>query len=130
MAINSTKTRLRLKGVITCSFARSEATNLNLYRTTPSYPGDLKKGEAFLFLSKTGNQIIFVFHAVALEEEDGKIREVIDSRRLRLPHGATWHPYMLQNYAEEVGIHLIGIKSFKDIYEDRRKAKRAPPKTL
>ena len=120
----SSNTRLRLKGVIACSFSRSEATNLNLYRTTPSFPGDLKKGEAFLFISKTGNQIIFVFHAVELEEENGKMREVIDSRRLRLPHGATWHPYMLQNYAESVGLHLVGIKRFEEIYKERLEAKR------
>jgi hypothetical protein len=123
-------TKLRLKGVITCSFGRSEASNLRLYRDSAKYPGDLRKGEAFLFISKGGNQVLFVFRPVELEvssrhrKGDGsKTREVIDSRRLRLD-GGTWHPYMLQNYANEVGIHLVGFRRFEEVHKSLMAKKR------
>ena len=114
-------TRLRLKGIVVCSFQRSEATNLDLYKKEGHFPGDLKKGEAYLVISKGLNQIIFVFPPVVLDEQDD--RSALDSRRLRLD-GGTWHPYMLQNYAESLGIHLVGIKSFEKILEDQRDKKR------
>lgn len=128
--MSSAPTRLRLKGVITCSFVRSEATNLDLYRKSGHYPGPLKNGEAFLFISKSGNQIIFIFKSISLEvagqhrRGDGTTnRTVIDSRKLRLD-GGTWHPYMLQNYANAVGIDLIGLKRFEQIHDEMRAAKR------
>lgn len=118
-------TQLRLKGVIQCSFSRSEATNLALFRQEPHYPGDLKTGEAFLFLAKTGNQVIFVFRDPEVLFADQKVvRRVIDSRRLRLD-GGTWSPYMLQNYANLVGIHLVGIKRFEQVHDEMVLAKRA-----
>ncbi len=119
------KTRLRLKGVIQCSFQRSEATNLTLFRQESHYPGDLKAGEAFLFLAKTGNQVVFVFRDPTVEF-NGQVtaRRVIDSRRLRLD-GGTWSPYMLQNYAEMVGLHLVGIKRFEQVHDEMQAAKRA-----
>ena len=123
-------TKLRLKGVITCSFGRSEATNLALYQDSGKYPGDLKKGEAFLFISKGGNQILFVFNTIELKVDtqhrkgDGSTtRGVIDSRRLRLD-GGTWHPYMLQDYANEVGIHLVGFRRFEDVHRSLMAKKR------
>jgi hypothetical protein len=123
-------TRLRLRGVVTCSFARSEATNLRLYKKAGHFPGDLKRGEAYLFISKGGNQVIFVFRPITLDVNvphragDGtKTRSVIDSRRLRLD-GGTWHPYMLQNYANAVGIELIGFKRFEEVHDRMMTAKR------
>lgn len=122
---------LRLKGVATVSFIRSEATNLELYKKQPHYPGDLKDGEAFLFLSKSGNQLVFLFRPPILfekkDENTGEViktLQVVDSRRWRLPSGSTWHPYMLQNYANEVGIHLVGIKRFETIYAEMLQKKK------
>ena len=130
MPISPALTPLRLKGIVTCSFGRSEATNLKLYRESGHYPGDLKEGEAFLFLSKGGNQIIFMFKSIEVEVEHGSggpaTRGVIDSRRLRLD-GGTWHPYMLQNYANEAGIYLIGIKRFEQVHAAMQARKRAAP---
>ena len=113
---------LRLKGVVRCSFQRSEITNLYWYQGDPSYPGDLEPGEAFLFLSKMGNQVIFMFHEPVSYEQGGRIRRVTDSRRLRLDSG-TWSPYMLQDYAEAVGLHLVGIKRFEQVHDEAREAK-------
>lgn len=113
---------LRLKGVVQCSFARNEATNLNFYRQMPHYPGDLKAGEAFLFLAKGGNQVVFLFADFSVDF-GGVVRQVIDSRKLRLTTG-TWSPYMLQNYANMVGLELVGLKRFEQIHAAWREAKR------
>jgi len=118
------KTRLRLKAVVRCSFSRSEATNLVLFSKEGHYPGDLEEGEAFLFLSKGGDQVIFIFRSpIFFEGRKGDLK-VIDSRRLRIP-GGTWSPYMLQNYAEEIGLHLIGVKRFEQVHDEMMAAKRA-----
>ena len=116
-------TRLRLKGVILCSFQRSEVTNLKLFRKLPYYPGDLEANEAFLFVSKMGDQVMFLFRD-PLVDLGGRRRRVIVSQRLRL-EGGSWSPYMLQDYAHKLGLHLIGIKRFEQVYEEKRKMKRA-----
>jgi len=112
-------TRLRLKAVIQCSFVRSEASNLALFRKEGHYPGDLRKGEAFLFIAKGMNQVVFIFKTFKVEG-----RTVVDSRRLRLD-GGTWNPMMLQNYANAVGINLAGVKRFEQIHDEMRLARRA-----
>ena len=123
---NPNLTNLRLKAVIQCSFIRSEATNLNLFRETAYFPGELADGEAFLFISLMGNQVIFVFrNPINFEDDvDGTILQVVDSRRLRLDNGF-WNPHMLQNYAESVGLHLVGIKRFEQVHDEMIKAKAA-----
>jgi len=115
--------QLRLKGVIQCSFQRSEATNLALFRQEGHYPGDLDTGEAFLFIAKGGNQVIFIFCEPLTFQDGSKTRRITDSRRLRLD-GGSWSPYMLQNYAEAVGLHLVGIKRFEQVHDEMAKAKR------
>jgi len=121
-------TQIRLKGVVQCSFIRSEVTNLALYEQEGHFPGELGEGEAFLFISKQGNQVIFVFRDPLNFDVSGKIRNVTDSRRLRLESG-TWSPYMLQNYAEAVGLHLVGIKRFEQVHAEMRAAKAAKRKS-
>jgi len=118
----SKMTKLRLKGVVQCSFARSEATNMRLYRQTGHFPGELERGEAYLFVAKGQNQVLFLFADVQVDF-DGVSRQVIDSRKLRLAKG-TWSPYMLQNYANSVGLELVGIKRFEQILAYQAKMKR------
>jgi len=115
--------RLRLKGVIQCNFARSEANNLTLYRQMGHFPGELQAGEAFLFLAKGGNQVLFFF-ADKQVDFAGVSRQVIDSRKLRLTTG-TWDAYMLQNYANMVGLDLVGIKRFEQIHVAWREARKS-----
>jgi len=51
------------------------------------------------------------------------VRRVVDSRRLRISGGA-WSPLMLQNYANAVGLNLVGIKRFEQLYDESRAAKK------
>jgi len=122
-------TPVRLKGVVEVSFQRSEATNLGLYRKENYFPGELGEGEAFLFISKGADQVIFVFRSPLQFETRNvggkveKVQRITDSRRLRLDNGV-WSPYMLQNYANRVGIYLIGIKRFEQICDERKACKK------
>ena len=116
--------RLRLRAVVECSFCRSEATNLDLFRPSPNYPGDLQGVEAFLFVSKTGNQVVFIFREVAFDHMHPN--RIVDSRRLRMTTGE-WNPLMLQNYANAVGLNLQGLRRFEEIFDDMQERKRRKP---
>jgi len=121
-------TYINLRGVVEVSFTRSEATNLARYKLLGQYPGDLEAGEAFLFIAKGGNQIIFILRSpVTFKGTDKKgqekVQTILDSRRLRLD-GGTWSPYMLQNYAEAVGLKLVGIKTFEQLCDERLARKK------
>lgn len=121
-------TRLRLKAVIRVSFCRSEKTNLDLFKADPKYPGDLKDGEAFMLVSMGWDQLIIVYRdpVISIEgsdDPDATFR-VVHSRRLRLADGGQWNPMMLQNYAHEIGIHLIGRKRFEVLFKEQQDAKR------
>jgi len=118
------KTKLRLKAVMRVSFQRSEKTNLDIFKRAPHYPGDLKSGEAFLFLSMTGDQLLFIYrNPIDFMGPAGKTWVVTDSRKLRLS-GGTWNPHMLQNYAHELGLDLVGIKRFEQIHDEMMQARR------
>ena len=114
--------RLRLKAIVpNTDFRKSEATIINGFKRSRSYPGDLNSGEAFLFLSKTGNQLLWFFNNGAeIEGFMQRVIQIIDSRKWRVT-GGIWHPFMLANYAEEAGIELVGIRRFEEIYDERRR---------
>lgn len=117
-----TLTNVRLKGVLKCPFNRSEVNNLAHYRGADYFPGELRTGEAYLFLSKKLDQAMFVFATHESADENGVVRFVTDSRRLRLASGS-WSPYMLQNYANSVGLALLGIKRFEQVYAEQQAQK-------
>ena len=47
------------------------------------------------------------------------VRKVYDSRRWRI-QGGSWHPTMLADYAHDAGIDLVGFRSLKQQFDDRR----------
>ena len=116
--------KLKLKAIIPrTDFRKSETTIINEFRRSRSYPGDLASSECFLFLSKTGNQLLWFFDNGSSIEGIRSEIDITDSRKWRVS-GGTWHPYMLANYAEAAGIELVGIKKFEEIYDERREYKR------
>ena len=103
---------LRLRYIGTVDFRASEMTNYLLaIREQPSL-AKLKKDDAVLFLSRKGDQLIFVHGFSMTNGQKGAIR-FLRSERLRLD-GGVWDALMLQNYARMVGIHLMGIKTFEE----------------
>jgi hypothetical protein len=104
-------------------FRSSEKTNFEEFKKSSRYPGDLKKNETFLFISKGGEQLLWILNVKELPGV-GKTRQVIDSRKWRIDGGA-WNPMMLKNYAKLVGLDLVGLKSFEETYEEERERKKA-----
>lgn len=119
--------KMRLKGIIfDCDFRKNEATNYKTYRRSRSFPGELKTNEVFLFVSKSGNQLIWLLNVDDVEvpraNRSGSFeRKIYDSRRWRID-GGVWNPDMLQNYAHAVGIDLVGFRRLEQTFAEHRAA--------
>lgn len=81
----------------------------------------LGKNECALFISRSGNQAVFI---VRTSEIQGKrnVYSVTESRRWRLS-GGTWSDDMLEDYANAVGLHLAGFETFEQKFTKARLAK-------
>lgn len=113
--------RLKLRAIVSdADFRKNEATLYEEFKASRSYPGKLRANECFLFLSKSRNQLLWFFSDVRMTDGWTKQIAVYDSRRWRIKSG-TWHPFMLANYAADVGIELVGIKRFEEIHDERRR---------
>jgi len=112
--------KIRLRAIkFDVDFRKSEHTNYKIFKKSKKYPGDLKSGEAFLFVSKSGNQLIWIIYVGVTGIDIGTPKEIVDSRRWRII-GGQWNPLMLANYAEDVGVTLVGIKKFEELYAKTR----------
>ncbi len=111
--------KVKLKAIeFDVDFRKNEVTNYNAFAKSKKFPGELKPNEAFLFISKSGNQLMWVLNVIEFDNERGRTIEIFDTRRWRILR-STWDPYMLQNYANEVGIHLVGFRRFEEVYSKR-----------
>lgn len=103
--------QLRLRAVRTVDFRYSEVHNIHavLYaeKITLTKPDDV-----VLFRSKTGNQLVFVYQIDTVITPNRGAQRVYHTEKLRLEKDS-WNPLMLQEYANQVGIVLAGVKSFK-----------------
>ena len=108
---------VRLVEIVEANFRKSELTNFNslpVTRRTSLHPGD-----AICFVSRTGNQLVFVHKPIQLASgRKSGARDVVYSTRLRLTQG-TWEPTMLANYAASVGLTLVGLKRFEQYHSQR-----------
>lgn len=106
---------LRLKKFAHVSFHKSEETNFNDFIRT-KYGSTIRKGETVLFISKGGDQYVFVepaeeFEATMVNGKKVKVK-VLASQRYRI-RGSKWSAEMLGYYAEKAGIRITGIKRFE-----------------
>lgn len=105
---------LTLRLVKEVDFRKSEATNFEEMKKKERL--QIHGSDVVCFRSQSRNQVVFVWAPTTINlSEYGKkgAAIVFRSQRLRLSHG-TWDPLMLQNYAEALGIHLVGIKRLED----------------
>ena len=110
-------TTVRLRGVVLhADFRKNESTLWDAW--FKKHKTKLRANEVVLFVSGSREQLLFVQR---VSEIDGaRVRgKVLDTRRWRIA-GGTWSPDMLQNYANEVGLHFEGIKRFEELYAERR----------
>lgn len=116
------KTTIRLREVVFAHFGRSEAT---LYsQLPPASKAKLKlPGDAICFISRSFNQVCFVFKVGGAPSDARSDARVVRSARVRLTHGQ-WSPLMFQEYASEVGLTIQGFPSFKQHFEKFRQDKQ------
>ena len=81
----------------------------------------LRPDESLLLLSKSLNQLCFVYGTTKLDDVPGGL-EILASVKFRIS-GGTWNPLRLKEYANEVGLELVGLKSFTQHYEASRLAR-------
>ncbi len=116
------KQEYRLKAIVFgLDFRRTELTNYLEYRASKAFQGDLGSRECYLFVSRGLNQLIWVLD---YRQEGDAGQMLIDSRRWRITSGV-WSPELLGDYAAEAGIKLVGIRSFRKLYENWREQKAA-----
>jgi hypothetical protein len=108
--------KLRLKGIFQeVDFRYNELSIYERYRKDRSFQGDPKLGETYLFVSTSGNQLLWVLRYEDKVLVHKTMRKRIETLRFRVS-GGSWNPLMLANYAEEIGITLEGIRKFEEIY--------------
>lgn len=73
----------------------------------------LTADDVVAFVSKRGNQLLFIHGFERLATVRGDERTMLPSIRYRIVNG-TWSPYMLANYAKDAGIEVEGLKSFEE----------------
>ncbi len=107
------------------AFLYTDVTHWEWAKQQPSFPKDgLSSGDCLLFLSKTMNQLLFLWNPIDMvDQKRAGQRTIFRSIRLRI-EGGTWNPMMIQNYANEVGLEFIGLRNFREQYLSFLSAKR------
>lgn len=116
---------LKLKRIIQdVDFRSTELRIYEKFRDKNKDMVDPRPGEAYLFISKSGNQLLFVLNYKSGVKVAKTNRQVVESLRLRVS-GGHWNPLMLANYAEDVGVKLLGVRRYEEIFEEQKERKRA-----
>jgi len=102
-----------------CDFRCSEWTNLQV--VVKKHKLALGPQDVIAMVSGNGKQIVFAYAHDVFKYEDfrgaSKPTGVVQSVKYRLTGSGTWNPTMLVNYAEAVGIELLGLKRFESYYK-------------
>lgn len=108
---------VRLMLVDTQDFRRSERT---MYDENEKKV-DLGTRGVMLFVSKRGDQGVFVEREVELDMSNGRplVIHILPSRRFRV-RGGRLTPYVVQDHAERLGLHLEGLKRWIEYYEEEK----------
>ncbi len=110
-----------LRYIYRADFRKSEATLLEEAKLIVDNLR-LQKGDCLMLLSGTEKVIKFVFGYLEDRAEMAVDRvgkplknppKILHSKTYRITGGGTFHPLMLANYAEEMGINLKGLKKLQ-----------------
>lgn len=108
---------LKLKLVYQGSFSKNEVT---LFEEAMKANKGIELGpsDGVLLVSRSGKMLKFVRRAQEVgymnaSGQNGRKTTVVFSETYRITGGGKWSPYMLANYAEELGLTLEGIKRFE-----------------
>ena len=114
--------RVRIKQIVTGDFRKSIRTLYDELKRTRSFQGDPRPGDVYIFVSTSGNQLVFITREMTITNWPGSRYEskqqLLDYRCWRIESG-TLNPLMLEDYANKVGLTL-GLKTLKEWYDERR----------
>lgn len=79
----------------------------------------LNKDDVIVFISKTGNQLLFIHGFEDLENGEGEIRMMLPSQRYRIVNG-TWDYHMLVDYGKKAGVKVTGLPTFHEHFSHVR----------
>lgn len=106
---------LRLKYVGTLDFRHNDASQLD--EVIKLIGAKLGKNECAIVISKLGKVLRFIFGAIEhdMVTVDGRVvaekkTRVVASRTYRIVEGGVFNPYMLQNYANDLGFELAHLR--------------------
>ncbi len=107
--------KLKLKYIGRADFRKTEATAME--EVIAELGQGLKAHECVILISNNGKIMRFVFGTVEHDQTDARgkmlaerITKILPSRTYRITQGGTFNPYMLQNYANDLGIELEHLK--------------------
>lgn len=114
--------RVQVKRIFTADFRKSARTLFDEVKADRKlWRGRLGPDETYLFVSLTGNQLLFVLGDHEIESRPGTRfstkRQLLDYRGWRI-EGGTFEPHMLENYANSVGLTL-GRATFEEYWAER-----------
>lgn len=117
-----------IKGIFTADFRKNARTLYDdLRQDKKAWRGELRNGDVYIFVSLTGNQLYFILRDHEITARPGTRyeaqRRMLDYRAWRLEN-SVFDNMMLQNYANEAGINLAGVKRLEEWYADRVEARR------
>lgn len=108
-------TKITLRFVGTADFRHNDSSQLD--EVIKAVGKNLRPSECGILVSKGGKILRFVFGMVEHEMVNsagrptaGRVTKVVPSRTYRIVDGGTFNPYMLQNYANDLGIELAHLK--------------------
>ena len=107
------KLHLRLRLVATVDFRHGVPFHYDELKKSNRLD-EVRADECILLVSQTGTRVAFVFREANTTSRNGEPVKVVSSFQLALDRRTPWSPLMLQNYAEQVGIELLGLKRFED----------------
>ena len=111
--------RLTLKAIkMNADFRKASSTTYEELVKAKHFPGPPRKGECYLLVSKSGNQMVWILNVTNVTGKSFTPTKMYDTRRWRLK-GGTWSHHMLENYANSVGITLVGRKRLEDAWASR-----------
>jgi hypothetical protein len=119
--------KVRIKRMFSADFRKSPRTMYDeLRKDKKLFSGDPNPDEVYIFVSSTGNQLIFVTGDHEIVNHPGKPYEtkqrMLDYRGWRM-EGSSFNPLMLEEYANRVGLSL-GKKRLSEWYGEHRAARR------
>lgn len=124
-------TRVRLAVVLAdCDFRYGPITLWDMARQDKRFPKRFSDGDVALMISKSRDQLLWVTTPTELDSHQGSRHyKIFDTRRMYI-QGGTWHPWMLREYANEIGLDVVNVKSFEQQLEESRKRHREHERAL